>query len=110
MTIFDHPVWKYVASYAHLDEGRDNVDLLQLPDQLRALALDVICNCVSCGALIHPLRARVLSARSRVAGSGTERRLFYAATCPSEVNPGCSRTLAAKDAKALMRRKLGGTA
>lgn len=99
MILFDHPIWQYVAPYAHVEDGRANVDFLQVPDQLRALALDAVCNCVACGAVIHPLRARAKSERSRVAGTAIERRLFYAPTCPTEVNSGCSRTVAARDHK-----------
>ena len=107
MIIFEHPIWRHVAPYVHLGEGRDNVDLLGLPDQLRALSLEVICNCVACGEPIKVFRVRAQSDRSRIAGTPVERRLFYAATCPSEKNPGCSRTAAAKDHKNLVKRKLG---
>jgi ribA/ribD-fused uncharacterized protein len=103
--LFDHPIWKHVAPFAKMVAGRDNVDLLQLPDDLRVLAVDVVCNCVSCGAVIHPLRCRAKSDRSRVAGTAVERRLFYAATCPSEMNPGCSRTTAAQEHKEMVRRR-----
>lgn len=107
MTLLDHPIFKHLASYASVDEQRANVDFLQLPEQLRALALDVVVNCVSCGAVIHPLRARAQSERSRVGNSPTERRLFYAATCPSEVNAGCSRTHVAKQHKVAVLAALG---
>lgn len=100
MTIFDHPIWPHIAAYAKVSLGRDNIDLLQLPEQLRGLALDAVANCISCGKIIHPLRARVKSGRSRIAGTELERRLFYAPTCPTEIDPGCSRTKAAKDHKA----------
>lgn len=108
MTLFEHPIWPYVLPYAHLAAGRDNLDFLQLPDQIRELALQVVANCVACGAVIHPMRARQVSERSRIGGTPTERRLFYAATCPSEVNSGCSRTIAAQHHKNFMRSKLKG--
>lgn len=103
MTLFEHPLWQHVAPYAKLTEGRDNLDFLNLPDQLRALALDVLVNCVSCGRPIRCLRARVKSSRSRVGGTETERRLFYAPTCETEVNAGCSRTRAMKCHKDVVR-------
>lgn len=108
MTLLDHPIFRHLVPYASVDEQRANVDFLQLPERLRALALDVVVNCVSCGAVVHPLRARVQSERSRVGGSPTERRLFYAATCPSEVNAGCSRTHAAKQHKLFVVSRLRG--
>ena len=108
MILFDHPVWPHVAPYAHVDAGRDNLDFLQMPDQLRGLALGVVANCVSCGAVVHPLRARAKSERSRVAGTAVERRLFYAPTCPTETRPGCSRTKAAMAHKAEALARLGG--
>ncbi len=99
MTLFDHPAWAHLARYAHLDANRANLDLLQVPDQLRELAIGCQANCVACGAPLRPLRARMKSSRSRIAGSETERRLFYAPTCPTDVNPGCSRSKAARDHK-----------
>lgn len=108
MILFEHPIWRYLRPYAHLAEGRDNLDILQLPDQLRTLALEhVWANCVSCGAAIHPLRARALSERSRVAHTAIERRLFYAPTCPTEKDPGCSRTKAAQRHKDDVREMFG---
>lgn len=106
MTLFEHPIWPYVLPYAHLDDGRDNIDFLQLPDQIRELALQSVANCPACGAVVHPLRARAMSERSRVAGSPVERRLFYAATCPAEVNAGCSRTIAARNHKVFAKAQV----
>jgi hypothetical protein len=103
VTLFEHPIWQHVRPYAHLSDGRENLDFLQLPDQLRELALEVEVNCIACGRSIRPMRAREMSERSRVAGTPTERRLFYASTCPSEVDLGCARTKAAKDHKNLVR-------
>lgn len=99
MLLFDHPIWKYIVPYAALDEGRMNVDFLQLPDDLRELALKVEVNCCACGRPIYPLRARAKSERSRVGHSITERRLFYAPTCPTDIDSGCSRTHEAKQHK-----------
>lgn len=102
MTIFDHPIFWHVLPYFHVGEGReaggrDNVDLLELPDQLRALAVDVIVNCIACGAVISPFRARVKSEKCRVAGSAVERRLFYSGVCASDRS--CSRTRACQQHK-----------
>ena len=108
MNVLDHPIWPHVLPYAHLVEGRDNIDLLQLPMTMRALALGIVTNCVSCGAVIHPFRARVKSERSRISGKVEEHRLFYAPTCPSTKNPGCSRTTAAQQHKAVIKAVLKG--
>lgn len=106
MTLFDHPIFKYVIPYASLDEGRMNLDFLQLPEDLRDLALKVEVNCVACGKPICCLRARMKSERSRVGNSATEKRLFYAPTCPTDQNPGCSRTHDAKAHKIAMVGRL----
>jgi hypothetical protein len=109
MNLFDHPIWPHVLPYAHVTFFGKVVrlDFLQLPDQLRELALAVVANCPSCGAVIHPMRARALSERSRIAGTAVERRLFYAPTCPTEKDPGCSRTKAAMQHKDEVRAMLG---
>lgn len=107
MILFDHPIWRYVAPFTHIPDGRDNIDLIGMPDDLRDLALGVIANCVSCGRVIHPLRARAKSERSRIANTAVERRLFYAATCPTDVDSGCARSKAARDHKNTVRRMFG---
>lgn len=106
MLLFEHPIFKHIVKYASVSEDRANVDFLQLPDLLRSLALEVQTNCPACGASVSPLRARAKSEQSRIAGTETERRLFYAPTCPTEKNPGCSRTKAAKDHKLEIKRVL----
>lgn len=109
MIIFDHPIWVHVRRYFYVpDNGaRDNVDLLDLPDDLRALALGTVVNCCACEAVISPFRVRAKSLRARVAGTPDERRLFYAGTCASGDNAGCSRTTKASDHKATLLRSLG---
>lgn len=109
MTIFEHPIWPYIRPFAQVSDGRANVDFLQLPAQLRSLALDAVCNCVSCGKVIHPLRARAKSERSRIAGTPTEWRLFYAPTCETEKDAGCSRTKSAKSHKDETIKMLSGS-
>ncbi len=106
-TVFDHPLWSSLGKYARLSDGRDNLDLLQLPDELRAQAMALSLPCVACAAPCHVFRARLKSERSRVAGQVEEHRLFYAATCPSTVNAGCSRSKAAKSHKRRVRELLG---
>lgn len=107
MTIFDHYLWSKLKPYARLTVGRDNLDLLQLPDGLRAEAMTISLPCVACGESIRVFRARMKSKRSRIAEQVEERRLFYAATCPSAVNAGCSRSRAAKGHKKILRERLG---
>ncbi len=106
MIIFQHPIWRHIKSYCHMPAGRDNVDLLDLPDDLRELCLDAKVNCAACGAVIYCFRQRQKSDRARIAGTPDERRLFYAATCPSSASPGCARTRAATEAKILMKKNL----
>lgn len=107
MTLFEHPLWSRLLPYAHLAAGRDNLDLLQLPEDLRAEAVCVALPCVACGSLVRVLRARLKSRRSRIAGQAEEHRLFYAATCPAAKNPGCARSRAAKDHRRRVRDALG---
>lgn len=107
MTIFDHPLWPRLRPYAAIYKNRENLDLLQLPDDLRDEAKAIELPCVSCGSPCRVFRARLKSARSRVGGKPEERRLFYASTCPSHVNAGCARSRAAKDHKRLVRDALG---
>lgn len=107
MTIFDHPIWEYLAGYVHMPSGRDNIDLLQVPEPLRSIALTVVSNCISCGRVIFPLRARAKSKRSRVAHTTIEKRLFYAPTCPTSKDSGCARSRAAQMHKDEVRVKFG---
>lgn len=108
MNVFEHELWTSLRPYARLSDGRDNLDLLQLPNDLRAKALAAEFPCVACGQPCRVFRARVKSGRSRVAGRAEERRLFYAATCPASVNAGCARSRAAKSHKRVVRSRLGG--
>lgn len=111
MIILEHPIWKYIRPYVHLGESdRANVDVLDLPDSLRNVALDVRVNCCACGAVISPFRRRVQSERARIVGAPEERRLFYSGTCPSEKNAGCSRTNLAGEHKDLIVKILRFTA
>ena len=107
MTIFDHLLWPALLPFARLSEGRDNLDLLQLPDDLRVQAPAIILPCVACAEPVRVFRARMKSGRSRIAGSVEERRMFYAATCPASVNPGCARSKAAQAHKRFIRERLG---
>jgi hypothetical protein len=107
MTIFNHSIWKDLKPYAVLSSGRNNLDLLQLPDDLRARALAITLPCCACGEPIHIFRARMKSSRSRIAGQVEERRLFYAATCPSSANAGCARSVAARNHKRSLKDILG---
>lgn len=108
MKVFDHPLWAKLLPYARFGVGRSNVDLLQLPDELRMQALALELPCVACGKPVKVFRARLKSGRSRISGAVEEHRLFYAATCPEAVNIGCSRSKAAKEHKAEMRQRLVG--
>jgi len=101
--LFSLPIWQRLKPYAHFSySGRGGrvaprLDLLKLPEDLREEALAVLVPCVSCKKLINPLRARKKSERSRIAGSETEWRLFYAATCTYKANDGCGRSTASQN-------------
>jgi hypothetical protein len=106
MTVLDHPIWKYIRPFITVNAARENIDVREIPDDLRDCALDIVVNCAACGKVIHPFRVRAKSDRARIADSAEERRLFYAGTCPSERDPGCSRTTAAREHKDFMLRNL----
>ena len=107
MILLEHPIFPFVLPYLHVGEGeRANVDVLQPPDQLRDLCLDVEVNCASCGRAIHCFKRRAKSERSRIAGAAEERRLYYTGTCSSEENAGCARTNQSKELKAAVVRKI----
>ena len=107
MLLFDHPIFPHLIKYAHMPRDTGHCDFLQLPDSLREIALDVRTNCISCNAVIQPLRCRALSHRSRVSGTATEKRLFYSATCPPDKNSGCTRSKEVAKHKKLLKAKLG---
>lgn len=107
MTIFDHGLWPRLKIYARLSNGRDNLDLLQLPNDLRILASQILLPCVACGEPIRVFRARMKSKRSRIAKQVEERRMFYASTCPGNVNSGCARSTAAMAHKQVVRDHFG---
>jgi hypothetical protein len=108
---FGLPIWQKLRPYAHISSsvqgGRVAPRLdFQLPADLRQEAIAVTTLCVSCGLAIHPLRARKKSGRSRVAGSETEWRLFYAATCTYKTNDGCGRSTASQNHTKWLTRAL----
>ncbi len=90
MLLFSHPIWPYLRPYAHMPRATGHCDFLHLPDALRSLALQVRVNCCACDAVISPLRARQKSQKSRISGTAIEWRLFYSATC--DTNLSCTRT------------------
>lgn len=106
-TLFEHALWSQLEPYAHVTYFGDiiRLDFLRLPDELRTKALAIQTPCISCRAVVNPLRARALSDRSRIAGTETERRLFYGPTCLKEINAGCARTKEIKVHKEDMRER-----
>ena len=102
--LVDLEFWKEIRPFLHTTvrsalPGRSaspRIEFQRLPEALKLRALAIEANCVACGGLIFPLRIRVQSEASRIAGLAAEKRLFYAPTCLSTKNPGCSRTKLAK--------------
>ena len=105
MLLFDHPIWPYLKPYAHMPRATGHCDFLHLPEQLRELALKTVVNCCACGALISPMRARQKSDKSRIAHTAIEWRLFYSATC--QTNLSCTRTKEAGEHRKLLWSKVG---
>lgn len=54
MTLFEHPIWKYLAP--HAVEFGDATFFVDVPAQLRDLALEhAVSNCARCGKAINPV-------------------------------------------------------
>lgn len=70
---------------------RVRIEMAAMPPKLLKKALRFTMPCVRCGAAIHPFRYRAKTQR------GNTGRVYYACTCPLDVNVGCSRGRAATD-------------
>jgi hypothetical protein len=101
MSITSHPLWEDLKPFIIIetydrDGGHPNprhrIELsipLHHPLFLQAIAISI--PCAACKSLISPFRTRNPKLRGNPSG-----RLYFAATCPLNVNTSCSRGLAAK--------------
>src|SRR5262245_30764803 len=94
MSLLDHPSWSVVAPFIQvLPYGRDTsrqktrFRLELVGDYGLAYVLDLTDVCASCGAVIHPFRARHTRPCT----------VYVAVTCELAVNVACSRSRAAAD-------------
>jgi len=82
-------------------KARVRIEVLPMPLFLEHRALFFTMPCVACGAAIHPFRRR------GKAGRGATGRMYYAPSCPLDVNIGCSRGAAAKKEYEDIRKHYG---
>lgn len=97
-----HRLWPDVRPYIKIEKytreggtknARIRIELKgSTPTSVKARALRTTMPCVACGKKIHPFRKR--SAPSKRSESG---HVYYAATCPLDINLGCSRGKAARE-------------
>lgn len=102
MSILTHPIFKDLEIYFDIQiydkdgsttDPRIRIELMELPTDLHKKAVETIMPCVACGREMHPIRER-----AGKSGRGhSAQNLYYAATCPLEVNMGCARGKKARD-------------
>ena len=94
-----HKNWKHIKPWMQVQyygkETRTNkVPRFRLelsgetPDKIKKMALAVRATCIACGHPIRPFRARANAKR----GQSVAQHIYLAATCPLNVNLGCSRS------------------
>lgn len=90
-SILHHEVWPLVSKYLRVDESprdpaghssRVRIELGAMPHDIRRKALAATMLCVSCGYSIQPFRTRKNAPDS----------IYYACTCPTEINLSCQRS------------------
>lgn len=95
------PLWRHLGEYLKIEvydrdgghgHPRIRIEWKAMPQLLRQAAVQAIMPCVACGKPIHFVREREPAKRG---GSGVGH-LYYAPTCPLDVNIGCSRGAAAR--------------
>jgi hypothetical protein len=67
------------------DNHRHRIEMRKMPPEVQAAAVAVTMPCVACGRQVHPFRAR------------DDGDVYFAATCPLDVNTACARGRAARD-------------
>lgn len=97
---FSHPLAASIWHYAKMNAARNNIDFRGMPQELLEQALAIKTPCVAkCGRVIHPIRLRAQSDRSRITGTSTAGHPFFATSCPAAIDPGCSRTKEVREEK-----------
>jgi len=103
ITIRHHPLWPELRLYFRLEiydrdgghkHPRYRIEVRDLPPELAGIAIGIYADCVACGRMIHPIRERK--------GAG----MYYAPTCPLDVDVGCARGKAARAEYVTMREDL----
>jgi hypothetical protein len=99
-----YPIWQKVQPYIKIEvydkdgghkHPRVRIELdSATPDELKKELLEFTMPCVACGHMIHPFRVRNAGSKR---SSHTSDHIFYAPTCPLNVNIGCSRGGEARD-------------
>jgi N6-adenosine-specific RNA methylase IME4 len=106
-TLLDLPIWEELVPHLKMTSFKEDkyvrVDFSPLPAELATRALAVVVSCISCARIIHPMRSRKKSTRSRIAGTPIESGLFHTATCMQKENSGCCRTHVAREYRARFR-------
>jgi len=101
-----HPLFKRIAQFVRIEKyDRDGghskpririeVATTMMPPNLIREMLKAEVQCVRCGQPIHPFRARTKGSSDR---TELPRHVYVAVACPLDVNIGCSRGKAAKEA------------
>lgn len=100
MSMTKHPLWPQIREYVRIEiYSRDGIKHPRMriefksgmPHRLRSRLLAATMPCVACGSRIHFARTRAAKTKR-----GTpHQHLYYAVTCPLDVNIGCSRGKAA---------------
>lgn len=96
-----HPLWKQLRKYIKIEKyapdgghARPRIRIewySDMPPELQHKAVVAHMPCVACGAAIHFIRRRGKAKR------GSAGHLYYACSCPLNVNIACSRGAAARD-------------
>ena len=107
-SIIDHPSWPVIRRYFRINfyereptpaNPRWRIEVDEPADSReREQLLRLVAECPACGASYFPIRAR----------QGPVGSLYFAAACPREARPGCSKGRAATDEYIKVRRDLDG--
>jgi hypothetical protein len=106
-----HKLWNQLHNYIKIEtyspdgghaRPRIRIEWNPMPPALRRSALAASMSCVACGSAIQFVRAR-----KQPPGRGTPGALYYAPTCPLNVNMGCSRGAAVRDEYLAVRAECG---
>ena len=105
-SVVDHPLFPKLVPFLKIEKyARDGgtnkprrrleIRTSDMPMKLQRQMLEMKVACVRCGAAIHPFRPRLRGSSNR---TELPRCVYLAVACPLDVNIGCSRGKAAKQA------------